>query len=105
MEKYIAKINNKVLSKHDEVNQKRIKRLYLSIGIPVLTIGVAGFLVSFITFFVFFMDAKTDESMTAWILAVIFMVVFVAGAVVTRIGDKLLTEGYNESIEKKKKEK
>ena len=103
MERYIAKINNKVITRHDEKGQKRIKTTYLAIGGSVLAIGIAGFLASFITFIVLFMDAKTDESMTAWVLAVIFMVVFIAGSIVTRIGDKLLTEGYNEDLDKKKK--
>ena len=105
MERYIAKINNKVLTHPDEKVQRRIKTTYLAIGGSVLAVGIAGFLASFITFIVLFMDAKTDESMTAWVLAVIFMIVFIAGSVVTRIGDKLLTEGYNETVERKKKVK
>lgn len=105
MEKYIARINNRVLTKHDEAGQKRIKTIYLAVGGSVLAVGLGGLLASFITFIVLFLDAKTDESMVAWILALIFLVIFVAGCVVTRIGDKLLTEGYNESVERKKKER
>ena len=102
MEKYIARINNKVLTKHSEKGQRRIKTSYLAVGGSVLGVGLAGFLACCITFIVLMLDGKTDESMTAWILAVIFMAVFIAGSVVTRIGDKLLTEPYDESIERKK---
>lgn len=104
MEKYISKINNRVISKHDEKGQHKIKLIFLSVGGSVLGLGLAGFLSALITFAVLFADGKTDDCMIAWILAVIFLVVFVAGCVVTRIGDKLLTEGYNESVEKGKKE-
>lgn len=105
MEKYIARINNKVLKKHDEAGQKRIKKIYLAVGGPILGVGLAGLLASFITFIVLFLDAQSEKSMVAWILALIFLVIFVVGCVLTRIGDKLLTEGYNENVEKKRKEK
>lgn len=102
MEKYIARINNKVLTKHDEKGQKRIKTIYLAVGGSVLGVGIGGFLASVITFVVLFLDAKTEESMNAWIFASIFIVLLIAGSVLTRIGDRLLTEGYNESVERKK---
>lgn len=102
MEKYISRINNRVLRKHDEKGQKRIKTTLLAVGGTSLAVGLAGFLAAFITFVVLFLDNRTDDSMVAWMVAVPFMVVIVIGSIVTRIGDKLLTEGYNEELDKKK---
>ena len=103
MEKYIAKINNKVLKKYDEEGQRKVKRKYLIGGGVTLGLGLAGFISAFLSFIILLLNYKTDQSMIAWIVAVPFILVFIVGSVLTRIGDKLLTEGYNEEVEKKKK--
>ena len=94
MEKYIAKINNKVLKKYDEEGQRKVKRKYLIGGGVTLGLGLAGFISAFLSFIILLLNYKTDQSMIAWIVAVPFILVFIVGSVLTRIGDKLLTEGY-----------
>lgn len=108
MEFYIKKINHKVITNNNEQKQKRIKKLYLIIGGTILGVGLAGFLASFISFMVLFFKFETDEAMTAWLVAIPFILMFVAGAVVTRIGDMLLKESVELEYERdliKKEEK
>ena len=88
MERYIEKINKK-LEEKDEKHAKRIKNIILAVGGTVLAVGLAGFLASFVTFMVLFFKFKTDDAFVAWIVAVPFLVLLIAGAVVTRIGDAL----------------
>ena len=104
MEKYIKKFNHNVL-KEEEKKQKFTKNLYLTIGSIVLSIGALGFLASFIMFMVLFFDFKTDEAMMAWVIAVPFILMIVAGAVVTRVGDMLLKDFVEEEYQRDLKTK
>ena len=88
MEKYIRKIKDKIELKPEE-KQLKAKKKYLYIGIPILTLGAIGFLASFITFLVLFFKGETT-AFTFWLIAIPFIAVFTAGAVVARIGDVLV---------------
>ena len=105
MEGYVKKINHRVITKHDKNGQKRIKRLYLWVGIPILTVGAAGFLASMIAFLVLFFYFQTDQAMAAWISAVPFFALLVSGAVVTRIGDMLLKDFVEDEYEQDQENK
>ncbi len=102
MESYIKKINDSVRAKHDEKGAQKIKKSYLIAGGLTLGLGLAGFVSSFITFMVLFFEYETDRAMTAWLVAIPFILMIVAGSVLTRIGDMLLRD---EAIEQREKEK
>lgn len=102
MESYIKKINDNVRAKHDEEGAQKIKKRYLIAGGVTLGLGLAGFVSSFITFMVLFFEYETDRAMTAWFVAIPFIIMIVAGSVLTRIGDMLLRD---EVIEQNEKEK
>lgn len=90
MEKYIRKINDKILSQNDMGKAKKVKMTYQIIGGVVLGLGLAGFLAMFIMFMVLFLKFKTDDAFTAWLIAIPFIPMIVAGSVLSRIGDALL---------------
>lgn len=90
MEKYITKLNERLTKKHPEERVTKIKKRFCIVGGTILALGGAGFLAAFITFIVYFMGGDTDAALTAWVAAVPFVVLFVVGAVITRVGDKLL---------------
>lgn len=92
IENYIKKINHKVIKNHEAKVQKKIKLTYQLVGGFILGIGMAGFIASFVTFMVLFFDFKTDEAMIAWIVAVPFILMIVAGSVLARIGDMMLRD-------------
>lgn len=92
MEKYIQKINDKLLEKDDIDEARKIKKKYQIIGGVLLAIGLAGFLALFIAFMVLFLYYKTDEAVTCWFIAIPFLLLLVPGSVITRIGDQLLPE-------------
>lgn len=92
MENYIKKINSKVINENDTDKQKRIKKVYLISGGLTLALGLAGFVASFITFMVLFVLSTTDAAFIAWIVAIPFILMIIAGSIVTRIGDMLLKE-------------
>jgi hypothetical protein len=106
MEKYIQKINDKIVKDNDLTYAKKVKKKYQIIGGCVLGVGLAGFIASFITFMVLFFEYKTDDAFTAWIVAVPFLLMIVAGSVVSRIGDALLPnlKDKKENNEDKEKE-
>ena len=107
MESYIKKINDRVRAKHDEKGAKKIKKTYLIAGGLTLGIGLAGFVSAFITFFVLFFETKTEDAFIAWEVAVPFILMIVAGSVVTRIGDMLLKDeeiAENERLKKEEKQ-
>ena len=99
MEKYITKINDKLLKKNDLEHAKKVKMRYRAIGGTVLAVGLAGFISAMIAFAVYFVNAETESAFVAWQIAIPFVLVFVAGSVVTRIGDQLL-KGINLSESK-----
>ena len=89
MEGYIQKLNDKALAKGDK-HAKKVKLTYQVVGGLILGIGLAGFVACFITFMVLFFNFQTDEAMTAWIIAVPFLILLVPGSVLTRIGDAMV---------------
>ena len=97
MEKYIEKIKDKIELKPED-KQLKAKKKYLYIGVPILTVGTVGFLACFITFMVLFFSQDTQTAFTFWLIAIPFIAVFTAGAVVARIGDVLV---YREARMKK----
>ena len=105
MEGYVKKINHRVITKHDEKGQKRIKRLYICVGAPILAVGAAGFLSAIIAFLVLFFYFQTDEAMAAWATAIPFFALMVAGSVVTRIGDMLLKDFVEDEYQRDKEKK
>lgn len=110
MENYIKKINDKVLEKNSIEEAKKTKARFLIAGGTTLGLGLAGFVSSFITFFVLFLSYETDRAFIAWLVAIPFILMIIAGSVVTRIGDMLLkvegvTDNSNSTSSKDKKEK
>lgn len=89
MEKYIRKIEERLDRKHSPSQAAKIKKRFLVVGGIVLTIGLVGILAAMICFAVYFVGGDTDTAFTCWIIAVPFVIVFIAGAVVARVGDKL----------------
>lgn len=92
MESYIEKINNKILKKCKPEQAKRVKKIYLAVGGTFLGVGIAGFLGCFIAFMVLFFQFETDRALISWFIAIPFIILIVAGSVITRIGDMLLTQ-------------
>ena len=92
MEVYIKRINDKITKNNNEQKQKKIKKIYLLSGGLTLALGLAGFLASFISFIVLFFKFDTDRALIAWFVAIPFILMIVAGSVVTRIGDMLLKD-------------
>ncbi len=100
MEKYIKKLNEKILSKNDMEKAKKIKRRYQIIGGVILGLGMAGFIAMFIVFMVLFFKFKTDDAFIAWLIAIPFIPMIVAGSVFARIGDALVTKDEGKEQEK-----
>ena len=96
MEGYIKRINDKITKNNNEQKQKKIKKIYLLSGGLTLALGLAGFLASFISFIVLFFKFDTDRALIAWFVAIPFILMIVAGSVVTRIGDMLLRDNSTE---------
>ena len=92
MEKYIRKINDKVLAKNDEAYAQKAKKIYRGVGYGLLGLGLLGFVVSFVVFMVLFLKYNTEQAFTAWIVAVPFLLMLVPGSVCARVGDMLLTQ-------------
>ena len=104
MEKYIKKINDKLLAKNNIEEAKKAKRTYRAVGYSLLGVGLAGFVACFITFMVLFFEFQTEKAFTFWIVAVPFLLMLVPGSVLARVGDVLLTEDkkqVNSSTEEK----
>lgn len=102
MEKYIKKINDKLLAKENIEEARKAKKIYRSVGYSLLGVGLFGFVGCFITFMVLFLEFKTETAFTFWIVAVPFLLMLVPGSVLARVGDVLLTE--NNKNEKKLEE-
>ena len=105
MENYIKKFNHEIITKNDEKKQRKVKNVYLSVGSIVLSIGALGFLASFVTFMILFFDFRTDEAMMAWVIAIPFILMIVAGSVVTRVGDMLLKDFVEQEYQQDQKKK
>ena len=103
MEKYIRKINNKLLAKDIE-EAKKWKKIYRTIGYSLLGVGLAGFAGCFITFMVLFFSFKTETAFTFWIVAVPLLLMLIPGSVLARVGDVLLTEDEHQQKTKLKKD-
>ena len=89
MEKYIQKIHDRILRKHNDQKVAKIKKKYQIAGGIVLGLGLAGFIGFFVAFIITFLGGGTDAAMTYWIAAIPFLVLVVSGAVVARVGDAL----------------
>jgi len=105
MESYIKNINHNVITKHDKKGQKRIKFIYQMIGGFVLGFGLAGFISAFITFMVLFFNVETEAAMIAWMVAIPFILLIVAGSVLARIGDMMLKDFVEKEYQEDKKRK
>lgn len=100
MEKYIQKLEARLDKKHSPQHAAKIKKRFLIVGGVVLSVGLAGILAAMICFAIFFVQGDTDTALTCWLIAVPFVIVFIAGAVVARVGDKLK----NNALQKKEKQ-
>ncbi len=110
MERYIQKINDKLIASNDKNKAKKTKLAYQISGGVILGVGIAGFLALFIAFMVLFFKFKTEGAFTAWLYAIPFIPLIVAGSVLSRIGDALLPakkhfKKYKYEKENAKKEK
>ena len=105
MEGYIKRINHKVITKHNKAKQRKIKKKYQLFGGLVLGIGLAGFIAAFVSFMVLFFKFETDAAMIAWVIAVPFILMIVAGSVVARVGDMLLKDFVEKEYQADKKNK
>lgn len=103
MEKYIKKINDKLIEEDNIERARKVKKLYQTLGGVLLAVGLAGFVALFIAFMVLFLKFKTDDAFTCWLIAVPFLVLLIPGSVLARIGDALLPD--DEFSAKKKKNK
>lgn len=102
MEKYIKKLNDKLLRNNDLEQVKKTKKVYRIVGYVLLGVGLAGFVACFISFMVLFMKFKTEDAFVAWIAAVPFLLMLVPGSVLARVGDMLLIdENPQEKVEDK----
>ena len=107
MEKYIRKTSERILRKHSMDDAVKIKKKYLIVGSVVLAIGGLGFLGAVGTFLYLFLKLMdTENAFKAWLIAIPFLILFVVGSVLTRVGHRLFTDA-QETIEtpKNKKEK
>ena len=101
MEGYIKRINERVLKKNDLPKAKKIKTRYRIVGGVILGAGLAGLIACIVAFAVHFVGGDTDMSFKCWMIAIPFLILLVAGAVITRIGDKLLHGLIEEDVKKK----
>ena len=103
MEKYIQKINDKLVASNDIEKAKKVKRNYQIIGGTLLAVGLAGFVALFIAFMVLFLKFKTNDAFTCWLIAIPFLLLLVPGSVLSRIGDALLPKNKEENKKEIKK--
>lgn len=92
MEKYIRKINDKLVEANDIEKARKTKKMYQTVGGLLLAVGLAGFLALFIAFMILFLKFQTDNAFTCWIIAVPFLLMLIPGSVLARIGDALLPD-------------
>ena len=92
MEKYIVKINDKLLQEEGIERARKVKKIYQTIGGILLAAGLAGFVALFIAFMILFLKFKTDDAFTCWLIAIPFLIMLIPGSVLARIGDALLPE-------------
>lgn len=92
MEKYIRKINDKLVEANDIEKARKTKKMYQTVGGILLAVGLAGFLALFVAFMILFLEFQTDSAFTCWIIAVPFLLMLVPGSVLARIGDALLPD-------------
>ena len=102
MESYLKKINESVKAKNTPQEAIKIKKRFLIAGGITLGLGLAGFVSSFITFMVLFLSYETDRAMIAWFVAIPFIIMIVAGSVITRVGDMLLRDDAIAKVEQDK---
>jgi len=100
MEKYIKKINDKLLAMEDKEKALKQKKVYKIVGYSLLGVGLAGFVACFIAFMVLFLKFQTESAFTLWIIAIPFLLILVPGSVLARVGDVLINEDKKEKVEK-----
>ena len=88
MERYIRKLNEKLLKKDVEQARKTVK-VYRIVGYTLLGVGLAGFVALFIAFMVLFLKFQTESASTIWFIAIPFLLMLVPGSVLARVGDVL----------------
>lgn len=101
MEKYIKKINAKLLQKPIE-EAKKTKKVYRCVGYTLLGLGLAGFAALFIAFMVLFLKYNTSAAVTCWFIAIPFLLMLVPGSVLARVGDVLKVDD-EENLKDEKK--
>lgn len=99
MEKYIKKINDKLLTKSLEEAKKQ-KKIYKIVGYTLLGVGLAGFVALFISFMVLFLKFNTGDAVTCWFIAIPFLLMLIPGSVLARVGDVLEKEPHPEEDKK-----
>lgn len=92
MEGYITKLEGRLTKKYPIERVKKIKRNYRIIGGCVLGAGLVGLFVMFGLYLYNFINAETKAAFNAWLYAIPFVLLIVAGAVLCRVGDRLLKE-------------
>lgn len=100
MEKYIQKINDKLVTEDIE-KARKTKKMYQTVGGLLLAVGLAGFVALFVAFMILFFSFKTDNALTCWFITIPFLVMLVPGSVLARIGDALLPD--DKETERKKR--
>ena len=104
MERYIKRINDKLIAEEGIERARKVKKIYQTTGGILLAIGLAGFVGLFVAFMILFFKFNTDDAFTCWLIAVPFLVLLVPGSVLARIGDALLPEEKKPKTKKKKEE-
>ena len=104
MERYIIKTNDRLKKKYPEETVKKIKKKYCIVGGSILGVGLAGFLATFGCYIYYFLNAETEIALNCWLYAVPFVILFIVGAVITRIGDQLLKKDKQHVISEKEKD-
>ena len=100
MEKYIKKINDKLLANKSIEEANKTKKVYRIIGYSLLGVGLAGFVALFISFLVLFLNFNTEAAVTCWFIAIPFLLMLVPGSVLARVGDMLFTEKEEKTLDK-----
>lgn len=96
-------MNERLLKKNDLTKAKKVKQKFRAVGGCILALGLAGIIACMVSFVIFFLNSDTETAFLAWMIAIPFIVIFVCGSVLARVGDQLLKNELAKEKEKKKK--